>query len=144
MTSTPSQKLCFGSVLLIDDEASLIVVARERLRRADFDVVGTYTIRDAKMELKRRKFNAIVLDLNLDGRSGTEILTFLRTEPTPNSGTPVYVVSGQLRKEDLAELRPRVSAFLVKPIDFDKLIRILKSGPAPPSSPSKAPRTRAK
>ena len=68
----------------------------------------------------------VLLDINMPGVDGTEILAYLRREPRLSS-VPVIVVTS----DDQPETRQRVmqggaTAFVIKPADFDSLEAALK------------------
>ena len=69
----------------------------------------------------------LLLDLNLPGRSGIEILTAVRAAPALQR-LPVVVLSGSSRREDvLGAYEHGANAYIVKPLVFAELRRALLS-----------------
>lgn len=69
----------------------------------------------------------VLLDLNLPGRPGLEVLKAIRAEPALQR-LPVVVLSGSSRREDvLASYEQGANAYIVKPLDFAELRRALMS-----------------
>jgi CheY-like chemotaxis protein len=69
----------------------------------------------------------VLLDLNLPGRRGLDVLAYLKSDPAAR-GVPVIVVSGSERTEDVeAAYDLGASAFVAKSLDFAELRRRLRS-----------------
>jgi CheY-like chemotaxis protein len=67
----------------------------------------------------------LLLDLNLPGRTGFDVLEILRDDPALRS-LPVVVLSGSSRQEDIdACYRQGANAYIVKPMVFDQLRQAL-------------------
>ncbi|MCB1749993.1 MAG: response regulator [Gammaproteobacteria bacterium] len=65
--------------------------------------------------------DAILMDINLPGKSGAEALTELRADPVLR-GVPVIAVSADARPEHVSRmLEHGFDAYLTKPVDFTEL-----------------------
>lgn len=64
----------------------------------------------------------ILLDLHVPGRSGLELLTWLRGQPALD-GIPVVMLSGSSESEDIDRaFELGANSYLVKPVAFDALL----------------------
>ena len=67
----------------------------------------------------------ILLDLNLQGASGLELLTLVRTE-TPFPGVPVVIISSSESRDDINRAYEHAAnAYVTKPTDPDNYIDMI-------------------
>ncbi|MCH8814994.1 MAG: diguanylate cyclase [Chloroflexi bacterium] len=82
-------------VLLVEDnpdDAEIIQDALEQYRRTEFELVTVDTIKAARSELKRSTFDVVLLDYNLPGENGLDLLrAFNGSTEMP----PVIMLTGQ-------------------------------------------------
>ncbi|HWQ14873.1 MAG TPA: response regulator transcription factor [Roseiflexaceae bacterium] len=101
-----------GTVLVVEDEASIRTVARAYLEQAGFRVLLAET-GPAGLELARRERpDLVVLDLNLPGMDGMEVAARLREE------SDVFILMLTARSEEadrVAGLRIGADDYLTKP-----------------------------
>ena len=112
--------------LIIDDNRETADALKQML-----DVLGVpsrvaYGASPAISALSSLTPRLVLLDINMPGVDGTEILAFLRREPRLTS-VPVIVITS----DDQPETRQRVmqggaTAIIIKPADFDTLDAALK------------------
>jgi CheY-like chemotaxis protein len=112
--------------LVIDDNRNTADALKEML-----DVLGVpsrvaYGSSPAMSALRKYVPSLILLDINMPGVAGTEILSYLKREPRL-SAVPVVVVTS----DDQPETRQRVlkggaQAILIKPVPLDALEGILR------------------
>lgn len=106
-------------VLLIEDNDDLAETIVERFRgeghAVDHEADGT----EADELLRYKKFDLILLDINLPGRNGYDILRSLRFR---NDETPVLVLTARCEIDDrVIGLDSGADDYLVKPFDFREL-----------------------
>jgi CheY-like chemotaxis protein len=69
----------------------------------------------------------VILDLNLPGIRGLDVLAALKEDPALRS-LPIVVLSGSDRQEDIdAAYAAGANAYLAKPLDFAELRRVVTS-----------------
>jgi len=125
-------------VLLIDDSVDVHRLLHVRLRQEQIELVGTTKANEGMDMARARKPATILLDLDMPGMDGFEVLRAIKDDPATNS-VPVIVLSGKAGSEDkvtafdlgatdyvtkpfdLAELRARLRATL----RLDRLLRLL-------------------
>jgi CheY-like chemotaxis protein len=71
-------------VLVVDDEAVVLTVLREALRRGGYRVTTAASAEEAIDLMRKRKFDLVLTDKNLPGASGMEVLRVARSlNPAP-------------------------------------------------------------
>jgi CheY-like chemotaxis protein/two-component sensor histidine kinase len=120
-----------GTVLVVDDEKTVLEIAREFLMRAGFDVVEASGGREAVEVFRARatEIDAVVLDLIMPDLDGEETLAEIRRI---RSDVPVILVTGGADEKSVEHFAAReVSAFLRKPFDSEALVESLRAALAP-------------
>jgi diguanylate cyclase (GGDEF)-like protein len=125
-------------VLLIDDSVDVHRLLLARLRHEQIELIGTTKSCEGVDMAKRHKPATILLDVDMPGMDGFEVLRALKDDPATNN-MPVIVLSAKAGSEDkvtafdlgatdyvtkpfdLAELRARLRATL----RLDHLLRLL-------------------
>src|ERR1017187_7369036 len=71
-------------VLVVDDEAVVLTVLREALRRGGYRVTTAASAEEAIDLMQKRRFDLVLTDKNLPGASGLDVLRVARTlNPAP-------------------------------------------------------------
>jgi DNA-binding response OmpR family regulator len=107
-------------ILIVEDESILAMDLESQLRREGCDVIGPVS-QEAKalMVLERERPDAVVLDLNLNGKLATDLASALVARRTP-----FVIVTGYGKRQfDIPALQgaPR----LHKPVKMQDLVRAL-------------------
>jgi CheY-like chemotaxis protein len=115
-------------VLIADDDALVRIVLRAALERSGYRVVAAENGAAAIKMAQSGSPDVVILDARMPGLSLDEILA--RVQPTPETGPPVLVLSGQLGAPR-GGLGPRVGT-LTKPVELRALLaeldRLLELG----------------
>jgi CheY-like chemotaxis protein len=123
------------AVLLVEDDPGDVVIAREALRAGQLtsrlsvvpdgvEAMSYLRREDPYTDVERP--DLILLDLNLPRKSGHEVLTEVKADPTLRK-IPIVVLSTSSASEDVArsyELYANV--FVTKPVDFDHFTAVVK------------------
>lgn len=106
-------------ILIVEDEAALCNSIAEGLRIDGYEVDGCQDGLEAWELCAVEQYDLILLDLNLPGMDGMEVLRQLRKE---NAETPVLILSarGQIR-DKVAGLDAGANDYLTKPFHFEEL-----------------------
>jgi len=110
-------------VLLVDDN-ELLLSGMKRFFEKDFlHVAATRTGEEAILNIQRQTFHIIILDLNLPGVSGWEVLDYIK-QKSPNSSVIIITSSeeGDLRQKALER---GATEFMEKPFNIDELKYVL-------------------
>jgi len=112
-------------ILVVDDDAPILLLMRSLLRQYDFDVVQASGGPQALEEARRQTPDLILLDRHMPGMSGDEVLRELRAQPALAS-VPVLMLSGELMDPD--EVRSLgATAAVLKPFDVSTLIGVIRA-----------------
>ena len=110
-----------GKILVIDDETSLLGIARAMLERCGYDVI-TAESGAAGVEIYRQDHGAIqgvLLDLSMPGMSGLEVFKRMKAI---NPGVKAVLTSGFMEDRDQEKaLALEVRSFLPKPYSVEEL-----------------------
>lgn len=111
-------------VLLVEDEPSSADALAILLRMHGFEVRVAGDAREAMTLIAERRPNVVLSDIMMPGMSGVELLDALREDPEYQD-LPVVLMSSAYAA--LAEAQDRAAAVLNKPLDFHRLVPLLRS-----------------
>jgi DNA-binding response OmpR family regulator len=119
-------------VLLADDDRLLIELLATHLRAKGCEVVSAVDAMQAFMAAMRGKPDVIVLDINMPGGTGLEVLRKLKMS-SKTSPIPVLVLSASTDADAAAATVRQLGAasYLQKPVDPDGLYAALVKLQAP-------------
>jgi len=107
-------------ILVVDDDAPIILLMRSLLREYGFEPLTAMTGREAIDSVRARRPDLILLDRNMPGMSGDEVIRALRGEPEL-AGVPILILSGEpIGPDELARLG--ANAAVLKPFDVAALV----------------------
>lgn len=119
------------NVLLVEDNPGDVRLIREALKDAEPSI--NITVAPDGLEAMRilnstvKPPNLIILDLNLPRKSGQEVLKEVKADQKLKM-IPIVILTTSSSREDINETyENRVNAFITKPIDLDKFIRVINS-----------------
>lgn len=115
-------------LLIVDDDALMIALYRSIFRRlaAEFDCEFEQSGAAAVARLARERFDAVVMDWDMGGLSGLEILKAIRADPR-TAGQRVFLITGRFDAEsrDLA-IEAGADEYASKPFAIDDLLARLR------------------
>jgi DNA-binding response OmpR family regulator len=103
-----------ASVLVVEDDPGLRLLARVNLELEQFSVREAGTLEEARAAVAVERPGLVFLDVNLEGESTDLLLEELR-----RAGVPVVVVTGTA---DATQYRDRADEVLGKPYDPSALV----------------------
>lgn len=107
--------------LVVDDDDAMLDLYRALLQRDGFEVTTHISGETASRELESRRYDLIVLDLNLPGMSGRDLLHSIRNSSL-NMRSPVLVVSVRYGVDDSLTCQALgANGFLAKPFKVREL-----------------------
>jgi CheY-like chemotaxis protein len=110
------------AILAVDDNSVGLTVLRHALRRRYSNVSCVSSGEEALAEAKRRRFDLVVMDLQMPGMDGLEASALIRKVPG-YEGTPILALtansSDYIRDECLAA---GLQAYLSKPVEANQLL----------------------
>ncbi|GAC1467918.1 MAG: hypothetical protein NVSMB9_10050 [Isosphaeraceae bacterium] len=112
-------------ILVVDDNEDTARGMAKLLRLSGHTVQVAHTGPDAIASAREHCPEAVILDIGLPGMDGYEVATHLRNEEG-SKGTVIVAVSGYgERQVGCHSDEPKFDHHLVKPIDFDRLLRVI-------------------
>ncbi len=119
-------------MLVVDDEPQILRALSANLRGAGYDVVTAASGEEALANAAMRPPDAVILDLVLPDKSGTEVTRQLRQW----SGAPVILLSAVGDESDkVAALDAGADDYVTKPFGIDELLARLRAALRRSSSP---------
>jgi DNA-binding NtrC family response regulator len=111
-------------VLLVDDDDSLRVALAEELAHAGFRVDTAHDSESALRQIADRSYDVAIVDLNLPGLSGEELIVRFR-ELAPTTEIIVLTAHGTVENA-VRTLKNGAYDFLTKPCSLDELEAVTK------------------
>ena len=106
-------------ILIIEDEEQLCRSMAEGLRMDGYEIDTCFDGEEGLELCMTENYDLILLDLNLPGIDGLEILRQFRTF---NTNTPVLILSARVQIQDKVEgLDLGANDYLTKPFHFEEL-----------------------
>jgi len=109
-------------VLIVDDDQDLLEVVKLVLTIHDFDVHTHSTGLNVPEIVNSYNPNAILLDINLPGKSGTEICKELKEK---DSSLPIILFSAPTEKEKYFRISG-ANGYIEKPFNVNELVSTMK------------------
>ncbi len=107
-------------ILVVDDEATVLVTYRLILERQGYDVVACPTSRDAIAALERHEFDGLLCDYSLEEQhTGFEVISAARER---DAALPVALLTGYATKETADEAASRNIDIMFKPIEIEEFL----------------------
>ena len=112
-------------ILVVDDDLPILLLMRNLLREFGFEAVTAENGAEALREVRKSKPSVVLIDKNMPGMSGEDVIRALRAEPGFD-GLPILILSGEpVSKSDLQALG--ADGAVLKPFDIRELIAQLRA-----------------
>jgi CheY-like chemotaxis protein len=123
-------------ILLVDDNPDDVLLTKEVLREGkvknklyvaeDGDKAMQFLLNQGKFADAPRP-SIILLDLNLPGKDGREVLSDIKGDRKLKS-IPVVILSSSNDEEDIKKMyEHNANAYITKPVDLDKFIKVIRT-----------------
>jgi CheY-like chemotaxis protein len=131
-------------ILIVEDDLAIRkLFARTLAHLGNIDEAGNGT--DAVKLLDAKKYDAVLLDMNMPGMDGLGVLDDLEAKKGLNAKTPIFVITADPSVNTRAQAIHRTRFFLQKPVKLPLLttlvLGVLPKGAVPAAAPS-SPRRR--
>jgi DNA-binding response OmpR family regulator len=125
------------TILVADDDATTSLLIATALRKDGYNVITAVDAMQATMASLRSRPAAIVLDVQMPGGTGLDVIRKIKMSNL-TSQTPIVVISSLSDPELPDKVRGMgADEFLPKPVDLDRLRAELKRLLEPPASSPK-------
>lgn len=112
-------------ILVVDDDPVILRVIKRDLD-GEYDVATAINGKLALNFLSKKKTDLVLLDYNLPDEDGPSILQKMRDNPA-TANTPVVFLTGATEREKIQKaLSLKPQGYMLKPIERDKLISVIK------------------
>jgi two-component system response regulator RegX3 len=106
-------------LLVVDDERDIIETLAFALEREGFDVTAAATGEDALDQVRRSRFDVVILDVMMPGVSGLDVCRTLRSE----SDVPIVLLTARDAEVDrVLGLELGADDYIVKPFSTPELV----------------------
>jgi CheY-like chemotaxis protein len=115
-----------ASILLVEDEASTVMIISSALSKAGHTVVAAASGGEGLQKAKASSPQLIIMDMSMPGMSGFEAIRKLKAEPSLQA-IPVLALTSAITAADRDEAyEAGCDAFESKPVDFTRLLARVK------------------
>lgn len=112
-------------ILVVEDEPGLRMVVESEIARAGYDVGSVNNGLDAIAKLSKEKFDLAILDVTLPGKTGLEVLRFIRQRRLP---TRVIMLTGMDGiSTAIKAVRLGADDYIPKPFDAEYLLTSVRT-----------------
>lgn len=114
-------------LLIVEDEQDIADGIESLVEDLFTHIHKVASIEKAKSQLYQYTYDLIILDINLQGKNGAEIIKFLVDNPlNQNSKVPFILMSGMLSEDFVKKHSTKFSAIMAKPFDPDLMYQKVK------------------
>lgn len=120
------------SILVVEDEVAVAELIRTILNQVPgWGATVVHDAAAAREVFRHVRIEVLVVDVNLPGISGLELLDLLRNDPLWNE-PPVLLMSARPEQAGIADAvrEGMITSFLSKPFDVDRLVEEVKAATA--------------
>ena len=112
-------------VLVVDDEAAVLLTYRLILERQGYEVVACRTSVQAIEAIEHQRFDMVLCDYSLEEQhTGFEVISVARKQ---DSGVPAALLTGYATKETADEAATRGITVMFKPIEIEEFLATTSS-----------------
>lgn len=113
-------------VLFVDDNPDILETVLLMVEEKYPHTSTATSVEEAKELLKVKTYACIVLDIDINGTNGAEIVRFIRdTKPMSNHLSPIVIMSGFVNEDFRTKFNSKVEGIISKPFEADDLINII-------------------
>jgi DNA-binding NarL/FixJ family response regulator len=114
-------------VLIVDDEANLLMALEACLRSAGYEVVPAKDAGEALLRLAEGVPDLIVSDVRMPGTDGYALARHLRASPRTNLVPIVFLTAKDAVADRVEGFKSGVDAYLTKPFESAELLAVVAS-----------------
>jgi CheY-like chemotaxis protein len=112
-------------ILVVDDDAPILLLMRSLLREFGFTPVTASSGEEAIKQARNHAPNLILLDRNMPGMTGDEVLRALRSDGAL-SDVPILILSGEpIEPDEIARIG--ATGAVLKPFDVPELVHTIRT-----------------
>lgn len=118
---------CASQILIVDDEPELCKVLKKVLTKEGYRVLTATTERKALSLLKKEKIHLLLLDLNMPGIGGLEVLQKIRGKGKKKNLVPTVILTAYASLFSAREAMELGAVdYITKPFDLNEVKSVIK------------------
>jgi two-component system, OmpR family, phosphate regulon response regulator PhoB len=103
------------SVLIADDESSMRLLVHTTIESDSYQVIEAADGDEAWALIKRHKPSLVLLDVQMPGRTGLEILASIKSDPSLRAVRVILMTARALESDRIAGMAAGADFYLTKP-----------------------------
>ncbi len=115
-------------VLVAEDSSVIQNLTKKILQFQNFDITAVKNGKEVLKELEKNSFDIILMDINMpqmDGMTCAQEIRKLADQTKAN--IPIVAITGNARNYSDEDFKlAGINAYLQKPLDFDRLVEVVK------------------
>jgi CheY-like chemotaxis protein len=115
------------SILIVDDNAQNLKLARVVLANEGFDVLTASNAEDALQLLRTVTPRLILMDIQLPGMDGLELTRRLKADPATEAVRIIALTAYAMKGDDEKAFAAGCDGYITKPIDVERLPIVVRS-----------------
>jgi CheY-like chemotaxis protein len=115
------------SILIVDDNAQNLKLARVVLANEGFDVQTASNAEDALQLLRTLTPRLILMDIQLPGMDGLELTRRLKADPATRAIRVIALTAYAMKGDDEKAFSAGCDGYITKPIDVERLPALVSS-----------------
>jgi CheY-like chemotaxis protein len=124
-TRTPPALQVLRTVVIADDESSMRLLVHATIESDDYGVLEASDGVEAWSLIQKNKPSLVLLDVQMPGRSGLEVLRAIKADPTLKETRVILLTSKAMESDVEAGLIAGADFYLTKPFSpLDLLTRV--------------------
>lgn len=112
-------------LLVVDDDASLLLAVSETLRAEGYVVVTARRGREALVLVAERVPDLIISDIRMPGMDGFQLARSLRSAPHTRLVPIVFLTAKDETADRIAGFRSGIDAYITKPFEPEELVAVV-------------------
>lgn len=115
-------------VLIAEDSSVIQNLTKKILQFQNFDIVAVKNGEQVLQTLQKEDIDIILMDINMPVMDGMECARQVRALPdTKKAGIPIVAITGNAKNYSMEDFKKAgITDYLQKPLDFDKLVSVVK------------------
>lgn len=114
-------------VLFVDDDPDILETVSLMVEDTFPHASTATSIEEAKSLLSSKTFSCVIVDIDINGKNGAEIVKFIRDEkPMNNHKSPLVIMSGFVNDDFREKFNSRVEGIISKPFEAEDLVNIIR------------------
>jgi two-component system phosphate regulon response regulator PhoB len=115
MPRRPPAPQTLGTVLIADDEPSMRLLVHTTIESDSYGVLEAADGHEAWALIKRHRPSLVLLDIQMPGRTGLEILASIRSDPSLDAVRVMVMTARALEADRTAAMAAGADYYLTKP-----------------------------